>query len=216
MQGRIQTNNEEMLNAITHAAGIVFCLVAMPFLLINAYQNHTPPVFWGVFAFGAGMLMVYTSSTLYHAVKHQRAKDFLHRLDHMSIYFLIAGTYTPLVIRYLPPTTAAIFLSVMWGLVLAGVVFKLFFTRRFQVVSLLIYLAMGWMLVFIIKPAWEYIPLSILGWIIAGGISYTAGVYFFIRSRVSYFHAIWHCFVLGGTIAHYVCIYKSMQLAGIQ
>lgn len=210
MEARIQTKGEEVVNAVTHAAGIIFCLAAMPFLLMNAYQNHTMPVFCGVFAFGLGMLMVYTSSTLYHAVQHKRVKEYLQRLDHMSIYFLIAGTYTPLVIRYLPPKTAAIFLSVMWGLVLAGVVFKLFFTRRFQVVSLLIYLAMGWMLVFIIKPVWEHMPLSILAWIIAGGISYTAGVYFFIRSRVRYFHAIWHCFVLGGTIAHYVCIFKSI------
>jgi hemolysin III len=210
MEGRIQTKREEILNAITHAAGIIFCLAAMPLLLINAYQKHAMPVFWGVFAFGAGMLMVYTSSTLYHAVQHRRAKDFLQRMDHMSIYFLIAGTYTPLVIRYLPKTTAIIFLSVMWGLVLVGVVFKLFFTNRFHLVSLLIYLVMGWMIVFIIKPAWENIPLPIIGWIIAGGLSYTAGVYFFIRSRVSYFHAIWHCFVLGGTIAHYVCVYKSI------
>jgi hemolysin III len=210
MEGRMQTKTEEILNAITHAAGIIFCLAAMPFLLINAYQKHAMPVFWGVFAFGAGMLMVYTSSTLYHAVQHRRAKNFLQRVDHMSIYFLIAGTYTPLVIRYLPKTTAIIFLSVMWVLVGVGVVFKLFFTNRFHLVSLLIYLVMGWMIVFIIKPAWDHIPLSIIGWIIAGGLSYTAGVYFFIRSRINYFHAIWHCFVLGGTIAHYVCVYKSI------
>ena len=216
MEGRMQTKNEEILNAITHAAGIVFCLSAMPFLLVNAFLNHPMPVFWGVFAFGAGMLMVYTSSALYHGVQHKRIKGFLHRIDHMSIYFLIAGTYTPFIIRYLPGTTAAIFLGVMWALVLAGVVFKIFFTNRFKIVSLLIYLAMGWMIVFIIKPAWEHIPLAVMGWIIAGGLSYTAGVYFFIRSRVSYFHAIWHCFVLGGTIAHYIGVFKSIQLAGIQ
>jgi len=215
MEGRIQNNSEEILNAVTHAAGIIFCLSAMPFLLINAYQNHTMPVFWGVFAFGAGMLMVYTSSTLYHGVQRKQIKVFLNRIDHMSIYFLIAGTYTPFVIRYLPGTTGSIFLGVMWALVLAGVVFKIFFTHRFQIVSLLIYLVMGWMIVFIIKPAWEHIPLSVLGWIIAGGLSYTAGVYFFIHSRVNYYHAIWHCFVLGGTIAHYIGVYKSIQPAGI-
>lgn len=216
MDGRIQTRSEEILNAVTHAAGIIFCLAAMPFLLLHAYQNHSMEVFWGVFAFGAGMLLVYTSSTLYHGTQHIRLKNFFHRMDHMSIYFLIAGTYTPLVIRYMPRDTATVFLGIMWGMVLVGVILKLFSTTRFKIISLVLYLLMGWMLVFIIKPAIQHIPLSIFGWIIAGGLSYTIGVYFFVRSRIVYSHAIWHIFVLGGTIAHYVCVYKSIQFAGMQ
>jgi hemolysin III len=136
-------------------------------------------------------------------------------MDHMSIYFLIAGTYTPIVIRYMPRDTATIFLGIMWGMVLVGVILKLFSTTRFQIVSLTLYLLMGWMLVFLIKPAMQHIPLSVLGWIIAGGLSYTIGVYFFVRNRFTYSHAIWHIFVLGGTIAHYVCVYKSIQFVGI-
>jgi hemolysin III len=112
----------------------------------------------------------------------------------------------------MPRETATVFLGVMWGMVLIGVVLKLFSTTRFKIVSLVLYLLMGWMLVFIIKPAIQHIPLSIFGWIIAGGLSYTIGVYFFVRSRIVYSHAIWHIFVLGGTIAHYVCVYKSIQL----
>lgn len=207
---RKQTQNEELVNAITHGIGVLFCVISIPFLLYNAYQHKTLDVFFAVLAFGIGMLMVYTSSTLYHIVQNKRIKDILQIADHISIYFLIVGSYTPLMVIFLPKNQATFFLILMWGIVLIGVVLKLFFTKKFKFVSVLIYLMLGWMVVFIIEPIRQNVPVHILSWMIIGGISYTAGVYFYVRSKVSYFHAVWHCFVLGGTISHYIFIYQSI------
>lgn len=209
---RAQTAGEERANAWTHGLGVVFCLVAMPFLLAPAYAQDAPGVYWGSLAFGLGMLMVYISSTLYHAVQDPRLKANLRVADHISIYFLIAGTYTPLVANFLPGRQAGLFLLILWSLVGLGVAFKLLFTNRFKVVSVVLYLVMGWMIVFIMEPLRRQIPDEIWWWVIAGGLSYTVGVFFYIRSKVPYFHAVWHCFVLGGTVMHYVSVYKTMLL----
>lgn len=210
---RAQTPGEERANAWTHGLGVVFCLVAMPFLLIPAYRTGVPGVYWGSLAFGLGMLMVYISSTLYHAVQDQRLKANLRVADHISIYFLIAGTYTPLVANFLPGRQAGIFLLVLWSLVGLGLVFKLLYTDRFKAVSVVLYLIMGWMILFIMNPLRQQVPGDIWWWVIAGGLSYTVGVLFYVRSKVPYFHAVWHCFVLGGTVTHYVAVYKTMLLS---
>ncbi len=212
MSKREQSPNEELANTITHGLGILFCLIAMPFLLYDAFQNNKMPIFWAVLVFGTGMLMVYTSSTLYHAVKENPLKDRLQVFDHISIYFLIAGTYTPLIVQFLIPQSALIFLTILWSLVFLGLIFKLFFTKRFKFVSVLVYLVMGWLIVFIIEPILKNVPVDILWWVAGGGLSYTVGVFFYVRSKPFYFHAVWHTFVLGGTIAHYVFIYKSVLL----
>ena len=212
MSERAQTKHEEIANAITHGAGILFCLISMPFLLTHALAHESMPTFWAVLVFGIGMLMVFTSSTLYHAVQHQKYKDWLQTADHISIYYLIAGTYTPLVVKFLPVQDATIFLSVMWGLVVFGTIFKLFFTKRFDFVSTSIYLIMGWMIVFIAKPVLQNVPTALMWWVAIGGISYTAGVYFYAKGRIKYFHSVWHCFVLFGAISHYVFVYKSIEM----
>jgi hemolysin III len=210
MPTRAQTSHEEIANTVTHGIGLILSLIGLPFLLKNAVAHETTNIFWAVLAFGLGMIMVYASSTMYHAVQHKQRKDLLQIADHVSIYFLIAGSYTPLVVNYLPKKQAAIFLLVMWSLVAIGVLFKLFFTKRFNKISVLLYLTMGWMIIFIINPVMQQVPTELLWWILIGGISYTVGVYFYVRSKVQYFHAIWHCFVLGGTASHYIFIYKSI------
>jgi hemolysin III len=204
------TRQQELANAITHGMGILFCVIATPFLLNNALKSNSTGQFWAVIAFGLGMLMVYASSTLYHAVQHEKIKNWLLVLDHISIYYLIAGTYTPLVIKYLPQNEAIIFLSVMWGMAALGTVFKLFFTGKFGYFSLAVYVFMGCMIVFIAKPVLQNVPSNLLWWIALGGISYLAGVFFYIRSHVKYCHAIWHVFVLGGTVLHYVFVYQCI------
>ena len=207
---RIQNQKEEFYNALTHALGIAFCLLAMPFLLYKTYQKLDITLFISVFIFGFGMLLVYTFSSLYHAVKTERAKDLLQIGDHISIYFLIAGTYTPLMVRYLNIQTAMLFLAVMWTIVAIGVVFKLFFTKRFKMFSVLLYLALGWMIVFVIEPLSITMPFVVFKWILIGGISYSLGVYFYVKDYRPYFHSIWHLFVLFGTVAHYVAVYLSL------
>lgn len=207
---RSQTRNEELANGISHILGVLFCLIAMPFVIATAYRQHDFVTLLSVITFGVGMLLVYTSSTLYHLAKNERTKRFLNTADHISIYYLIAGTYTPLMVRYLNHDTTVIFLGVMWFIVVLGTVFKIFYAKRFEFVSMLLYLVMGWMIIFVIKPLWYTVPSVVLAWILAGGISYTFGVYFFVKGDKRYYHTIWHLFVLLGTVFHYISIFISL------
>lgn len=206
MPNRAQTRNEEIANVISHSLGILFALIAMPIVLVTAFRDGNFAAFYSIFAFGIGLFLVYTFSTLYHFARDERHKSWLQVADHISIYFLIAGTYTPLVIEYLPPTTAWVFLSVLWSIVLLGMFFKLFFINRFEILSVILYVMMGWMLIFVIKPFIQNVPLSVFTWIVAGGLSYSIGVYFYVKSHKLYYHTIWHVFVLLGSIFHFVSI----------
>jgi hemolysin III len=206
---RQQTSKEERLNALTHSIGMLFCLIGMPIVLIAMYDKNELSTFFSVLAFAIGMLLVYTFSTLYHAVTNEKVKDVLQIGDHISIFFLIAGTYTPLMVRYLDSNTAFVFLTIMWSIVAVGVVFKVFFTKRFKYLSVILYLLLGWMIVFVLEPLLENIPLTVLWWIIAGGFSYTTGVYFYMKDHKFYYHTIWHVFVLFGTFAHFISVWLS-------
>ncbi len=210
MSKREQTRKEEIVNAITHGLGILFCLIGMPFLLVDSFNANQWPVFMSVLVFGIGMLAVYTFSTLFHAATNQKIKHLFQIGDHISIYFLIAGTYTPLMVCYLKPETATVFLGIMWTIVVFGIIFKIFFTQKFRLISVILYLALGWMIVFVIKPLILTMPFSVFLWILIGGMSYTAGVYFYIRDHKYYYHTVWHFFVLFGTVAHFVSIYLSL------
>jgi hemolysin III len=210
MDKRIQTRKEELANGISHSLGILFCLVGMPFVIAIAFQKHDLITLFSVFTFGIGMLLVYTFSTVYHLVQNENAKRILNIADHISIYYLIAGTYTPLMMLYLKRDTALLFLGIMWSVVLLGTIFKIFYTKRFEFVSVVLYLIMGWMIVFVIKPLWGVIPLSVFLWILAGGICYTFGVYFYVKGHKQYYHTIWHFFVLLGTVFHYISIFISL------
>lgn len=207
---RSQTRNEELANGISHILGVLFCLIAMPIVIETAYRRGDSVTLLSVITFGVGMLLVYTSSTLYHLAKNEKTKRLLNTVDHISIYYLIAGTYTPLMVRYLNHDTTVIFLGVMWFIVAMGTFFKIFYFKRFEFLSMLLYLVMGWMIVFVIKPLWYTVPSVVLAWIFAGGISYTLGVYFFVKGDKQYYHTIWHFFVLLGTVFHYISIFISL------
>lgn len=211
MSNRIQTRKEELSNGISHILGVLFCLIATPFLVLIAIKEHDLITVLSVFIFGLGMLLVYSFSSFYHLVQKENTKRLLNIADHISIYYLIAGTYSPLMIVYLSRETAFIFLGIMWFMVLLGTFFKVFFTHRFKFFSVLLYLVMGWMIVFVVKPLWGIMPLSVFLWILAGGISYTLGVIFYVKSDKKYFHTIWHLFVLIGTVSHYIAILQSLQ-----
>ena len=209
MSKRLQTAGEEKVNALTHGIGILFCLIAIPVLLMKVDKNESH-IFWAILVFGIGMLMVYSSSTIYHLIQNPELKAKVRVADHASIYFLIAGTYTPLIATYLPKEKAVFFLGLIWGLVAIGVLFKIFFTHRFKIVSVSIYLAMGWMIVFMVEPLRQNMPIALLPWIVIGGLCYTLGVYFYVKSYKPYYHAIWHCCVLGGTVSHWIFVYQSV------
>ncbi|MBW4362334.1 channel protein (hemolysin III family) [Flavobacterium sp. 103] len=210
MEVRIQTRNEELANGISHALGVLFCLIGMPFLLMKSSGQHNLITESSVIVFGIGMLLVYSFSSLYHLAQKEKTKQLLKIADHISIYYLIAGTYSPLMVIYLNKETALVFLGIMWSIVLLGTFFKIFYVDRFKFLSVLFYLLMGWMIVFVIKPLWGVIPLSIFLWILAGGLSYTVGVYFYVKGHKNYFHTVWHFFVLLGTVFHYVAILESL------
>jgi hemolysin III len=212
MAKRAQTLKEEVANALTHALGVVFCLIAIPMLIIYALQTGNVAMVWASAIFGFGMLMVYSSSTLYHYAKNAETKRVLRIWDHISIFLLIAGTYTPMVVKYTDFKTAVIFLSAMWSIVALGSFMKIFYTGKYNVLSVILYLLMGWMAVFIIKPMVANIPFQVLYLLAAGGAAYTLGVVFYMWHKLQYHHAVWHVFVLTGTIIHFFAVYNSIPV----
>ncbi len=212
MPYRAQTDLEENVNAITHGLGILLSLIAIPFLIVKSTESEDFVMVWGVSIFSFGMLAVYLSSTVYHSLREPKLKRVANIVDHISIFFLIGGTYTPLILHYIPRETAAIFLTAQWLIILGGIIMKLFFTGRYEWLSVALYISLGWMLVFVIKPLIHTMPSHIFLWIIGGGICYTFGVIFYIREHKKHAHNIWHLFVLAGTVMHFIAVYKSLDV----
>lgn len=208
MSKRLQTPKEELANSLSHGVGLVLGLIGILFLIQKAIEKPDIKALLGSIAFSLGMLMVYTFSTWYHAAKDSKLKSKLQVLDHISIFFLIAGSYTPMVFAVLNQGKAIIFLAILWTSVLVGTFFKLFFTGRFKVLSVALYLLMGWLAVFFLDEVLGKISFETLVWIGAGGLAYTVGVFFYIKSEKPYYHTIWHIFVLVGTFAHFVAVYQ--------
>jgi hemolysin III len=210
MLKRLQTDKEEFYNAWSHGIGFLLGLIGIPFLLIRANGLAEVGFLLACLAFSIGILMVYSSSTLYHLAKPGHRKDHFQKADHISIYFLIAGSYSPMILTVLPREKAFLFLTILWAFVLAGSIFKFFFAGKYKFVSVGLYLAMGWISVFLIKAMWENLSGESLTWILLGGLSYTIGVFFYVQSNRLYFHAIWHIFVLLGTASHFFAIWTLL------
>ena len=208
---RQQSHKEEQVNAITHGLGVVFALIAIPFLITKAAESGTTYGVSTVCIFGFGMLATYLSSTIYHAVKDPKKKNLWHICDHICIFLLIGGTYTPVIFRHLPFDDALLFMSTMWGIIVLGIIFKLFFTGKLQWLSLTLYVFLGWMLVFVAKPISKTMSDEVLTWILYGSFAYMIGIFFYNWRSRKYSHAVWHCLVLMGTVAHFVAVYKSFS-----
>jgi hemolysin III len=200
------TLKEELLNALTHGVGALAGLAGGGVLITLAaiYGNAWQIV--GAVVFVVALVLLYTASTLYHAIQHAVAKSRLQVFDHCAIYVLIAGTYTPFALVGIQGVWGWTLFGLAWGLAAVGIVFKLFFTGRFPKLSTALYIAMGWMVVVAIKPMLAALSPVMLLWLLAGGLFYTAGTYFYLRDHKRYAHAIWHLFVLGGSICHYVAV----------
>ncbi len=194
----------EIANSITHGIGIIFGIAALPVLSSLAATKNNLVAVVGASVYAFSFLLLFSFSTLYHAFQNQRVKQVLRVFDHISIFFLIAGTYTPFLLNYMFDTTGFVLLSILWGLTLAGIIFKIFFTGRFNFVSTLIYLAMGWILIFSGPQFFKAVPWSVLYMIIAGGALYTIGALFYLWHKLYYHHVIWHLFVLAAAVCHYV------------
>ncbi|MBX9785085.1 MAG: hemolysin III family protein [Chitinophagaceae bacterium] len=196
----------EIANSITHGIGIIFGMAALPVLSALAATKENTIGVVGAAVYGFCFLLLFSFSTLYHAFQHPRAKKVLHVFDHISIYFLIAGTYTPFLLNYMLNARGITMLCVLWGLTLLGILFKVFFTGKFNFVSTLVYVGMGWILVFSGKDFFNTIPASVLTMIVIGGVLYTTGVLFYLWEKLYYHHVIWHLFVLSAAVCHYVAV----------
>lgn len=196
----------EIANSITHGIGIIFGITALPVLSALAATKDNTIAVVGAAVYGFCFLLLFSFSTLYHAFQHPRAKKVLHVFDHISIYFLIAGTYTPFLLNYMLNARGITMLCVLWGLTLLGIVFKVFFTGKFNFMSTLVYVGMGWILVFSGREFFNTIPASVLTMIVIGGVLYTTGVLFYLWEKLYYHHVIWHLFVLSAAVCHYVAV----------
>lgn len=197
---------EEKLNIITHGIGFGLSILALILLIIKADKLGGKHLV-SFIIFGASMVLLYAASTFYHSAKTHRLRIRLNILDHAAIFILIAGTYTPYALVTLNGTTGWTILWIVWGIALAGVILKLFFAGRYQLLSTIMYVAMGWLIIFAINPLIENLSTAGLWWLIGGGISYTVGAILFMLNRIPFNHAIFHIFVLLGTFAHFISIY---------
>ena len=201
---------QELVNSIMHGFGILFGIISIPILIAFSAKGDNINGIIGSSIYGFCFLMVFTFSTLYHGFQHEKVKRALKILDHISIYYLIAGTYTPLILIYNNNSFGITLLCVLWSLTILGTIFKVFFCGRWDVVSTVIYLLMGWSMLAGGSSFFESMPNSVLQMVIAGGIIYSLGVIFYLWDRYFYSHALWHLFVLAAAICHYVAILLSV------
>lgn len=205
-QNPFYTIQEEIANIATHGVGAGLSIAGLLVLIITAVRYGDGWQIAGVTVFGASLVLLYSASTLYHAVQRPRVKEVLRKLDHAAIYLLIAGTYTPFLVISLRGPVGWTLLAIIWGMALLGVLWKMFFTGRFEVIATIVYVLMGWMGVVAIRDMLAAIPPAGLVFLFTGGIVYTAGVLFYALERIPYNHAVWHVFVLGGSICHFAAV----------
>lgn len=200
-----QTVKEERLNVITHAIGFVLSVIG--FVLLFFYMRlDTFESILAVILYGCSLTTLYFSSSLYHYQKNPKRKILFRKLDHISIYLLIAGTYSPVLLLALQDSLGWTLFYVVWGIAIVGSMLKIFFTGRFEVISLLFYLIMGWLIVFDFSALKAIVPIEAIYLLIAGGLAYTVGIVFYAIEKIPFNHVIWHLFVLAGSIFHYLFI----------
>jgi len=203
---------EELANAASHGLGVLASLAAGVVLITLASTHADAWHVVGAAVYVAALVTLFTASTLYHAIPYPTAKQRLKVFDHCSIYLLIAGTYTPFTLTALRGGWGWSLFGVIWGLAIAGIVFKLFATGRFRRLSTGIYVAMGWMVLVAAVPLVRSVPGVVLAWLLIGGLTYTAGTLFYHNRHVPYSHAIWHLFVLVGASCHFVAVYQQLLM----
>ncbi len=204
------TIGEEIANGITHGIGALLGIAALVILVVVAANKGTA---WHVVSFaifGATMVFLYASSTLYHSLTHKKAKNVFQRFDHAAIFALIAGTYTPFLLTTIRGPLGWTFFGIIWAAAITGMVIRSIYLHRFRKPMVAIYLIMGWMFVFMIKPLLANLSSTSLLFLLIGGLSYTVGVVFYAWRSLPYGHGIWHLFVLGGTISHFFAVIFSV------
>ena len=200
------SRGHELANSIIHGVGTILSVAGLSVLVVFASLRATTWHIVSCSIYGTTLVLLYASSTLYHSFRSPRIKQVLRAVDHASIYLLIAGSYTPFTLVTLRGPWGWSLFGIIWALALIGIALKIFFTGRFRIASTLIYTGMGWMVVIAIKPLMQHMPPGGIAWLLAGGLAYTLGIVFYLWKRLPFHHAIWHLFVLAGSLFQYFAV----------
>ena len=203
---RLQSRKEELYNALTHALGALLGIAG--FILLTIFESKkTDFSLFSVMVYGLSIIILFSASTLYHSTMSEKRKHYFRIVDHISIYLLIAGTYTPVLLITLAESKGWTLFWVVWGIAAFGAIKKTFFTGKFEFFSTLLYLVMGWLIVFDFGTLLELMPTNGIVFLIVGGLFYTVGIVFYVIERIPFNHVIWHLFVLAGAIFHYFMVF---------
>ncbi len=202
---------EEIFNSISHGTGSLLSIAGTVILIIFAAINLNV---WGIVSsavYGASLIILYSMSTLYHAITNKRAKNFFRIMDHNTIFFLIAGTYTPFTLVSLRGTLGWILFGIVWGAAIIGIVLNSINLEKFKIPSVICYILMGWVIAIAFRPLYNSVPKTSFIFLILGGVLYTVGIIFYAIKRIKYFHSIWHLFTIGGSVFHYFSVLLIMM-----
>lgn len=208
IDARHYRKSEEILNVVTHGLGFLLSIAALTILVVYASLRGNA---WHIVSFtiyGISLVTLYLASTLFHMTRKQKLRNKLNIFDHSAIYFLIAGTYTPFLLVTLRGPWGWSLFGIIWGLAIGGLIFKLFYTGKYDYLSAIIYVLMGWIIIIAIKPMNENLSTEGLLWLLGGGISYSIGVVFYLVKKIPYNHAIFHIWVLLGSFAHFIAVFR--------
>lgn len=200
-------DKEEITNAISHGIGVLLAIAGLVILVVYASIFGDTKYVITFSIFGATMTLLYLASTLYHSFPKGKVKNILKICDHSAIFLLIAGSYTPLTLLVLKGKLGWTLFSIVWIIAIAGIIFKVFFIKKFKALSTILYILMGWLVVFAIKPLYLSLSTYSLSFLVAGGLLYTFGTIFYSWRKLKYNHAIWHLFVLGGSVCHFFTMF---------
>ncbi|KUO53636.1 MAG: hypothetical protein APF76_11970 [Desulfitibacter sp. BRH_c19] len=203
---------EEIFSSITHGIGALLSIAALVILVAFASINGDAMQIISFSIYGFTLFFLFTSSTLYHSIFHEKSKHVFRVLDHVSIYLVIAGSYTPIALVAMKGTWGWIIFVLIWSLAALGIVLKIFTMNKSKYFSSFLYILMGWLIVIAIKPMLNTVPPGLFLWLLIGGLTYTLGIVFYICKKIPFNHGIWHIFVLGGTIIHYLGILFNLAL----
>ncbi|MVP02388.1 PAQR family membrane homeostasis protein TrhA [Paenibacillus lutrae] len=203
---------EEVANAVSHGIGTLLSIAAFVLLLIQATRYGDAWHIVSFSIFGISLIVLYLCSTLVHSAPGGRLKDIFEIMDHSAIYLLIAGSYTPFMLVTLRGALGWTIFGIVWGLAILGIILKIFFVKKFIVLSTICYIGMGWIIVLAIKPLAENLSIGGVAWLVAGGVVYTIGTVFYLWRRIPYHHAIWHSFVIGGSVCHFFAVLQVLPV----
>ena len=205
-QLKFYTRGEEIANAVTHGIGTLLSIAALVLLIVFSVEKGDEWYVVSYTIYGSSMFILYLGSTLYHSITNVKAKRIFRIFDHASIYLLIAGTYTPFTLTVLRSSVGWVIFAIVWTLAVLGIIMKIFWVGKHELASTLLYIFMGWMIIFVIKRLLILLPPAGIVLLVAGGIIYTAGAVLYMMDKIPYNHAIWHLFVIAGSACHFFCI----------